>query len=211
MLIQSEEALSLLGPGPSAAVIRCVLLRHDGRQCSSSRLSVLLSCAAIKDGRPTEYSRTENTLTPAIASNVIVMATLIVSRMGSRRSDMLVSVVKHLDGGRLVALARHQEPTELLPRLILGRRPLGRLEALCPPLCRDCRGEVCKLLRLKRQKLIASLGRLKGARGSLTGPDQRRHLGAIGIEIAHDRRLDAQGVLQALHRVLPSRLRVGDQ
>ena len=94
--------------------------------------------------------------------------------------------------GRLIAGARRQKPPKLLLPLILGGGLLGALKALGPSLRGDGGGEVRELLGLERKDLIAGLGRLKRAGRRLARRDQRRHLRAVGVEIADDASLNAQ-------------------
>src|SRR5262249_2581664 len=124
---------------------------------------------------------------------------------------MAISVVEHLNGGGLVALPRCEEAPKLFSRLVLSGRTLRCLEALCPALRRDCCCEVGKLLRLNRQKLIAGLGRVKRLCGALACPDQTRPCAGMGVEVADDSRLNAQGVLRAVAGVLPACPGVRDQ
>jgi hypothetical protein len=119
--------------------------------------------------------------------------------------------VKHRDGGGLVARARRQEAAKLFLRLILSRGLLGGLQGLRASLGRDSGCEVGELLRLESEYLIARLRRLERAGRWLARRNQRRHLRAVGVEIADDTGLDAQGILQASDRVLPPQLGVGDQ
>ena len=95
--------------------------------------------------------------------------------------------------------------------LILGGGLLGGLKTLRPPLGGDGGGEIGKLLGLKRKDLIAGLGCLERAGGRLAGRHERRHLCAVGVEIADDASLHPHGVLQSADRVLPPRLCIGDQ
>ena len=113
------------------------------------------------------------------------------------------SSVEHPHVLGLIALPRRQKPPELFSPLVLGGRALRRLKALRPALCRDSGGEVGKLLRLKREDLIAGLGRLQSAAGTLARDHERRCLDAIGIEVAHDSSLDPERVLQRRDRILP--------
>src|SRR5262245_25844756 len=95
------------------------------------------------------------------ASSATIPPMLTISRRGSCRSGMGASVVEHLDGRGLIALTGCEEPPKLLLRLILGGCALGRFKALCPALRCDGRSQIGELLRLKRQELVARLGRLK--------------------------------------------------
>src|SRR5208337_3902765 len=75
----------------------------------------------------------------------------------------------------------------------------------------DGGGEVRKLLGLEGEDLVSRLGRLKRPGRRLARRDQRRHLRPVGVEIADDASLNAQGVLQSADRVLPALLSIGDQ
>ena len=99
----------------------------------------------------------------------------------------------------------------MLPALVLSGGMLGGLQVLRAPMGRDDRGEIRELLGLQRQELIAGLARLQRTGRALARGDKRRHLGTVGVEVADDRGLRPHGILQAGHRVLPTRLRVRDQ
>jgi hypothetical protein len=94
--------------------------------------------------------------------------------------------MEHRDGRGLIARAGRQEPPKLLLPLILGGGLLGGLKTLRPTLGGDGGGEIGKLLGLKRKDLIAGLGCLERAGGRLAGRHERRHLCAVGVEIADD-------------------------
>ena len=63
----------------------------------------------------------------------------------------------------------------------------------------------------KREELVAGLGGLERAGGRLARGDQRDICVRLVSRFCTDAGLDAHGVLQAGERVLPARLRVGDQ
>ena len=132
------------------------------------------------------------------------------ARRGSRR-DARRHQWNIVIGGRLIAGARRQKPPKLLLPLILGGGLLGALKALGPSLRGDGGGEVRELLGLEGEDLVARLGRLKRAGRRLARGDQRRHLRAVGVEIADDASLNAKSVLQGADRVLPALLSIGDQ
>src|SRR5882672_2398438 len=94
-----------------------------------------------------------------------------------------ISWMKHLHRRRLIAWAWCEEAAELLARLVLGGGALRGLQIVGPTLSGYDGGEVGKLLRLERQELVAGLCRLQGTRSRLAGRDQRRHLGAIGVDV----------------------------
>lgn len=121
------------------------------------------------------------------------------------------SLVEHLHCCGLVTSALRQETPELLPHLVLSGRSLGRFQILRAALSGDCCREISQLLRLKREKLIAGLARLQCSRCTLTCSDERRHLGAMGVEITYHRGLNPHGVLKARNRVLPTFLRISDE
>jgi hypothetical protein len=75
--------------------------------------------------------------------------------------------VKHLDSLRLVAPAIPEEPIELSARLFLVGHHTGAIEALCPGLRRDERGEIRELPCLQGDELIAGLGGLQDALSGL--------------------------------------------
>src|SRR3954453_23648604 len=97
--------------------------------------------------------------------------------------DLYRSSVEHPHVLGLVALPRRQKPPELFSPLVLGYRSLRRLKALRPTLCRDSGGEIGELLRLKCEDLVAGLGGLQGAAGTLARRYERRCLDAVGIEV----------------------------
>ena len=80
--------------------------------------------------------------------------------------------MEHLDGLRLVALARAQEPSKLLLSLALGFRLAGLFERLGTALCREQSRQIRKLSCLHRDQLIACLGCLQDANGGLTACEQ---------------------------------------
>jgi hypothetical protein len=94
---------------------------------------------------------------------------------------------------------------------ILRRGALSRFKILRPALSCDGRREIAELLSLKREDLVAGLRRLQRAACALARSHQRRRLGTVGVEVADNAGLHAQGVLQRGDRVLPTRLRVGDE
>ena len=100
---------------------------------------------------------------------------------------------------------------ELLLRLRLVRDVAGALQALGARDRRHDGGQVGELLRLQRDELVAGLGRLKRAGGRLARRDQRLDLRARAVEVLHDAGLHPHGVLEAGERVLPARLRVGEE
>src|SRR5262249_36846064 len=119
--------------------------------------------------------------------------------------------MKHLNRYGLVTLNLREETPQTLPALVLGGHSLSGLQALRSSLGRNNCGEIGNLLRLKSQKLIASLACLQGSCRSLTCGDQRRHLSSVAIEITDDGRLHSHRVLQTCQRVLPAHLCVGDK
>ena len=119
--------------------------------------------------------------------------------------------MKHLHVLGLITLAWGQKPPQLLATLILRRSALSRFKILRPALRCNGRCEIGELLRLKRKDLVAGLRRLQSAACALARCYVRRRLGAVGIEVADNAGLNAQGVLQRGDRVLPTRLRVGDE
>ena len=121
------------------------------------------------------------------------------------------SSVEHPHVLGLVALSRSQKPSELFSALVLRGRALRRFKALRPALSREGSCEIGELLRLKREDLIAGLGCLQGATGTLTRCHKRGRLDAVGVEVADDAGLDAERVLQCCNRILPPRLSVGYQ
>jgi hypothetical protein len=68
--------------------------------------------------------------------------------------------MKHLNGSGLVADARNEEATELLPALILRSRALGGIQTLGAALRSDSRGQIGELLSLQRHQLVTGLRRL---------------------------------------------------
>src|SRR5690606_21023248 len=76
---------------------------------------------------------------------------------------------------------------------------------------RDDRDQVGKLLRLKREKLVAGLRSLQCPGRALALTDKRRHLRTVAVDVADRARLHAHGVLQAADRVLPTRARIRDK
>ena len=117
----------------------------------------------------------------------------------------------HLRVARLVARSRRQEAAALFLPLCGGGGVLGIRQRLRPAIGGDERGEVGELLGLEREKLVARLRRLKRACRRLARSDQRRHLRAVGVDIADHGGLHTHRVLQAADRVLPTRLRIGDE
>src|SRR5689334_114392 len=105
--------------------------------------------------------------------------------------DLYQPSVEHLHIGGLIALSWRQETPELLSALILGRGALSRFKALRPALRRRGRREIGKLLRLKREDLVAGLSCLQGATGTLARRYESGRLDAIGVEVANDAGLDA--------------------
>src|SRR6266404_2717159 len=182
------------------------------RHLSSSRSEASAGRAVAKEAWCDSDSSLKDRMSrTTTASSATIARTLTISRRGSFCSGMAASVVEHLDGRGLIAQRRREESPKLLLRLILGGCALGRFKALRPTLRGDGRGQIGELLRLKRQELVTRLGRLECASRTLARPDKRRHLGPIRVEVADDPGLNAQGILQAGHGVLPACLRVGDQ
>ena len=72
-------------------------------------------------------------------------------------------------------------------------------------------GEIGELRGLEGDELIARLRCLERAGRRLAGRDERVDLGAGELKILHDAGLDAHRVLESGERVLPARLRVGEQ
>jgi hypothetical protein len=66
-------------------------------------------------------------------------------------------------------------------------------------------------VRLQGEELISGLGRLERASRALALTDEGRCLRAVGIEVAHDGRLDPHGILKAVDGVLPTSLRGGNE
>ena len=104
--------------------------------------------------------------------------------------------MEHLNIGGLVANARYEEATELLPALVLCSGTLGSFQTLRPSLSRNSRGEVSELLGLQSDELVASLRCLEGTGGRLTRRHQRRHLGTIGVEISDNTGLNLERILK---------------
>ena len=119
--------------------------------------------------------------------------------------------MKHCDGVGLVARTGHKETLQLNLRLVLPSGDLRTLEALCPPLRGEKGDEIAKLLGHQGEQLIAGLSGLQGARGPLARRHERSHLRLRCVQVAHDRRLRLQRVLEAGQRILPPVLRVGDE
>ena len=71
--------------------------------------------------------------------------------------------VEHLNGGRLIALARRRGSDGAAPSPDPGQPCAGRPPGSGPAPAPRCRGEVGELLGLQRQELVAGLGRLKRA------------------------------------------------
>ena len=115
----------------------------------------------------------------------------------------------HVSG--LIALSRRQKPPELFSALVLCGGALTCFKALRPTLSREGSREIGELLRLKRQNLIAGLGRLQGATGTLTRCHKRGRLDAVGVEVADDAGLNPKRVLQRSNRIVPPLLSVGHQ
>jgi hypothetical protein len=92
-----------------------------------------------------------------------------------------------------------------------GSGPLGIDKRLRSAVGCDDRDQVCELLRLQCEQLVAGLSGLKRAGRALALPDQSRHLGAVGIDVADDTGLHAECVLKAADRVLPARASIGDE
>lgn len=105
------------------------------------------------------------------------------------------SSVKHLNVGGLIALSRHQKPSELFSALVLRRCALRRFKVLRPALSRESSREIAELLCLKCEDLVAGLGGLQGAAGTLARRYERRCLDAVGIEVADDTGLNSEGSL----------------
>ena len=119
--------------------------------------------------------------------------------------------MKHLDGLRLIASAIPQEPLELNAGLLLVGCQAGAIEALCPRLRRDQRGQIRELARLQGDELIAGLGGLQDALGGLARGDKRIGLGSGCVERLHHAGLHAQRILVAGERVLPTDLRIANE
>src|SRR3546814_383340 len=132
-------------------------------------------------------------------------------RVSFRPWKSSVPVREHAGTARLIAAAWRQEATALLAALFGGGGSLGRGQGIGSTVRRDDRGEVGELLRLKGEELIAGLGRLERTGGALAAADERRHLGAVGVDVADDAGLHAHRVLKAVDRVLPALARAGDQ
>ena len=104
----------------------------------------------------------------------------------------------------LVPLARNKEATTLLARLFLRGGALRRFDVLRASLCRDGGGEIGELLRLQRQELVAGLCCLERPGRRLARRHQRRHLGAVCVDIADDAGLHLERVLERRDRVPPA-------
>ena len=105
--------------------------------------------------------------------------------------------MEHLNGGGLVTDAWRQEAPKLLPALVLRGRALGCFQALGAPLRCDRCGQIGELLGLQCSELVAGLRCLQGSGRGLARCHKRRHLRAVGVEIADDAGLNPQRILQA--------------
>ncbi|GCC45163.1 hypothetical protein chiPu_0029329, partial [Chiloscyllium punctatum] len=171
-------------------------LDRAGRDCAECRCSALGSGGAVP---PKPFGIRQVCLFARIQLNDIARARLSGDRLLGRPKRQAEADCR-----------RHAAP-ELLPALVLSGRSLGRFQVLGASLSGDCCREIGKLLCLQRKKLIGSLARLQGAGRALAGGDERRHLGAIGVEITDHRSLHPHGILKACNRVLPTDLRIRDQ
>ena len=83
-----------------------------------------------------------------------------------------VAVREHAGVAGLIAGARRQEPSALFATLFGRGRSLGLGQALRPAVGGNDGGEIGKLLRLQREKLVAGLRRLQRSRRALALADQ---------------------------------------
>lgn len=81
-----------------------------------------------------------------------------------------VAVVEHLRIARLVAGAGRQEAAPLLAALFGGRGLFGSGESVGTAVCGQQRGQIGKLLGLKRKELVSGLRCLKRAGGPWLWP-----------------------------------------
>src|SRR5579871_3500929 len=118
------------------------------------------------------------------------------------------SLMEHLDGLGLIAPAGAEKLIELRAALLLVGGEAGPIEAPGARLRCDERGEIEELTRLQGDQLIAGLVCLKEAGGRLARGEESVGLRPGDFECLYDAGLDAQRVLIARERVLPTGLRV---
>src|SRR5579884_1534003 len=103
---------------------------------------------------------------------------------------------EHAGVAGLIAGAGGEEAPALLAALFGRGRALRFGKRACASIGRHDGGEVGELLGLEGEDLVAGLRRLQRTGGALALADQRRHLGAVGVEIADHRCLHTHGILK---------------
>ena len=115
-----------------------------------------------------------------------------------------LSLLEHPGVAGLIALAGREKAAKLLAPLLLRGGALGRLNVLGAALRGHDGSEVDELLGLQCEDLVAGLCRLQRTRRRLARCHQRRHRGAVGVEVADNAGLNLEGVLERRDGVLPT-------